>query len=109
MSKLPGYPCPVCGRGGGYASVSIGGQMTEHLCSQKCAEIYVRAKGSIMIKEFEKDAIKEGGNQGAAYLDQLGKTDLSQMTLEEWETFCSLIFTGTTDALQKRADDEIPF
>lgn len=109
MTKLPGFPCPVCGRAGGWATINIPGQELAQVCSAECAQILIRAKGDINMQQFESDAVRKGGDTGGAYLDQIGKTDLATLTPVEWETFCGLIYRGTCDALRDRANDEIPF
>ena len=34
----------------------------------------------------ERAAMARGGAMGGEYLDSLGKTDLAQLSLEEWQT-----------------------
>ena len=109
MTKLPGYPCPICGRAGGWATVNIPNQQLGQVCSATCASIFIRAKGDIHMQQFEKDAVLKGGDMGGQYLDQIGKTDLATLTAEQWAEFCGLIYRGTCDALRDRANDEIPF
>lgn len=109
MTGLPGYPCPICKRAGGAVTISYQNQMMEHLCSDTCAALFIRAKGQPKMEQYERDAAAEGGNAGGAYLDRIGKTDLASLTRDEWVEFCSLIFTGAAEALRKRADDTIPF
>lgn len=50
----------------------------------------------------ELDAIDAGGQCGGEYLDEIGKTDLSTMTEDEWRTFCRCIVTGYIGEMQKR-------
>jgi len=64
----------------------------------------------------EKHAMLAGGDAGGGYLDTIGKTDLAQLTVGEWETFLEKIICGYCDALRKSAqplstetDDGIPF
>lgn len=37
---------------------------------------------------IEKQAAIEAGRFAGSYLDHIGKTDLSTMTDQEWQTFC---------------------
>ena len=48
----------------------------------------------------ETAAMVEGGKAGGAYLDNLGRTDLAQLTEEEWDTFVEVIVTGYCDHLR---------
>lgn len=60
-------------------------------------------------------AISAGGDKAGAYLDKIGKTDLSQLTAEEWAQFCkTLVFYTWREALDQHisgplADSEVPF
>lgn len=109
MVKFPGYPCPVCRRAGGEVTISYRDGPLAHVCSQECARIYVQAKGKIDMERFEKDAAAKGGEEAGAYLDQIGKTDLADLTAEQWAEFCQIMFSATCNALRLRASDEIPF
>lgn len=109
MTGFPGYPCPVCRRASGWATIHLHEQALAHVCSQKCAEIFILSKGQPGMEKFEREAAFQGGDQGGAYLDQIGKNDLADLTKEQWGEFCFQIFSGTSEALRKRADDEIPF
>lgn len=109
MTALPGYPCPICKRAGGYATIHIDKLPLGSVCGPKCAELFLRARGVPNMEKFEKDAAVKGGDLGGQYLDQINKTDLAKLTPEEWAEFCGLIFVGTCDALRERANDEIPF
>ena len=64
-------------------------------------------------------AMEFGGRMGGEYLDRLGKTDLTKLTPQQWETFIEVIVTGYGDHLRDlagrdgvRIDDlagEVPF
>jgi hypothetical protein len=47
----------------------------------------------------ERAAMTQGGAMGGEYLDSLGKTDLAQLSTEEWQTFVEAIVTGYCDGL----------
>lgn len=51
----------------------------------------------------ERAAMAEGGKAGGAYLDSLGRTDLAQLSEEEWDSFVEAIITGYCDHLRELA------
>lgn len=105
-ARLPGYPCAVCRRAAGAVALTIIGSPMIHFCSVECARLHM-AEGKIYPSEAE--ACKKGGAEAGAYLEQIGKTDLATLTLQEWDKFCLVMFTATCDAMRRMADDEIPF
>ena len=125
MRIAHGGLCPVChreARGFGWFSInySISNprrfESLRWLCSRKCQDIFHGRKGVIDPSRNEKEAILAGGDAGGAWLDELGKTDLARLTVEEWETFLAKIIGGYCDALRRSAqplsteiDDGIPF
>mgnify|MGYP001799708453 CR=1 FL=1 len=106
MTGMPGYPCPVCKRAGGEVTISQRGETLHHTCSAKCARILLQSKS---LDFNEEKAVAVGGKVGGAYLEQIGKFDLRELSQSEWAEFCGKIFQGTCEELQRIADDEIPF
>lgn len=106
---MPGYPCPVCRRQGGAVTVQGIGDRLAHLCSAECATLFIKARGDIKMQHVERECAAVGGNDGGAYLDRIGKTDLASLSRDEWTEFCFKVFVGTCAELKRRADDEIPF
>jgi hypothetical protein len=51
----------------------------------------------------ERAAMAHGGAMGGEYLDSLGKTDLAQLSVEEWHTLIEVIVTGYCDYLRDLA------
>lgn len=51
----------------------------------------------------ETAAVWQGGCAGGAYLEEINKTDLAKLTVDEWETFLSKIVGGYCDALRQAA------
>lgn len=49
-----------------------------------------------------RDDVLRGGNEGGAYLDSIGKSDLQALTDEQWATFCILIVNGANRAAGER-------
>ncbi len=54
----------------------------------------------------ENAAMTHGGAVGGEYLDSLGKTDLAQLTLAEWQTLIEIIVTGYCDHLRDLASQD---
>ncbi len=51
----------------------------------------------------ERAAMAHGGAMAGEYLDSLGKTDLAQLSVEEWHTLIEVIVTGYCDHLRDLA------
>lgn len=49
--------------------------------------------------DLELAAMDEAGNLGGEYLDEIKKTDLSSLTLEEWQTFIRVVCGGYVDSV----------
>ena len=49
------------------------------------------------------------GQKTGAYLDQLGRTDMAQLTRVEWAEFCERLTRGYLEELQRQADAQVPF
>ena len=62
---------------------------------------------------LDESAIKRGGERGGAYLESLGKYDLSQLTPQEYNYFATCVVTGAleqmTAYLLSRLEQKIPF
>jgi hypothetical protein len=54
----------------------------------------------------ERAAMAHGGAVGGEYLDNLGKTDLAQLSLAEWQSFIEAIVTGYCDHLRDLAGQD---
>jgi hypothetical protein len=51
----------------------------------------------------EAEAMTVGGHQGGAYLESLGKSDLTTLTETEWDRFIDAVITGYCDHLRELA------
>ena len=62
---------------------------------------------------LDESAIKRGGERGGAYLESIGKYDLSQLTPQEYNYFATCVVTGAleqmTAYLLSRLEQKIPF
>lgn len=54
----------------------------------------------------EQDALEVAGQMAGEFLDSIGKTDLAQLTVEEWESLLESVVTGYTDRLRELADKD---
>lgn len=108
--------CGVCGRqaiGIGYTdNPSRSSHPIMWLCDD--AECITIAKVSYSMKQddfnrIESLAAGKGGNEGGAYLEQIGKTDLAVLTPDEWFEFCRRIVSGYRKALKDDLKSEAPF
>lgn len=112
--SMPGYPCAVCSRETGGITVQTPtpymGRDFNRLCSIACAQTFLRGyKAMKEISRNERDAAFVGGKRGGAYLDEIGKSDLGDLSRDEFTEFCAQVFAGACEHLRKIADDEIPF
>lgn len=57
----------------------------------------------------EENAAAHGGQVAGRYLDSLDKSDLADLTGEEWAEFCKRLFLASCEYLQEQADAEVPF
>jgi hypothetical protein len=48
----------------------------------------------------EKAAMTYGGAMGGEYLESIGKTNLAQLSIDEWHTLIEVIVTGYCDHLR---------
>jgi hypothetical protein len=67
--------------------------------------------GEVMLEftDTEEEAITAGGEAAGAYLDQIGKTDLADLTPEQWHKFLGCFLHGYSDAMREAARTNPPF
>lgn len=58
---------------------------------------------------YEEQALEDGGNAGGAYLDEIGKTDLAELTAEEWAKLWRTGFAAYTESMRDIVSREVPF
>ena len=56
----------------------------------------------------ERAALQEAGQEGGAYIESLGRTELATWSANEWATLVEVVITAYQDALA-RLRDGIPF
>lgn len=110
--------CCSCARpaiGIGYApnrSRTVGVDQIAWCCDDpECIAI---ARDSYEMKQLEFSRIDQlaagdAGEKGGAYLDSIGKTDLAQLSEEEWQQFLLHVVGGYREALKGRLRNEAPF
>jgi hypothetical protein len=55
-----------------------------------------------VIRGIESEAAVAAGDRAGAYLDGLGKTDLAELTVDEWRTFVATIINGFGEEMRDR-------
>lgn len=77
-------------------------------CLQAIKGIYAMRASDL--EHLERLALDEGGDAAGAYLDEIGKTDLAELSANEWREFRERFFRATTDALRRYAHEAVaPF
>lgn len=69
----------------------------------------VNRSRNIPVAREEARALQAGGNVGGAYLESIGKTDLADLTPEQWAEFLSRVLAGYSDDLIQQAREAVPF
>jgi hypothetical protein len=105
------WPCAVCGREWrGFGFKAPGDRFQEHFCSFRCSEIHMIARAkNLEITRDETAAALAGGRAAGIYLDNLGRSDLSEMTQDEWQAFCTTLFAEACAELARQADASVPY
>ena len=62
------------------------------------------------LSEIEARALIDGGNEGGAYLDSIGKTDLAVLSVEEFSAFLRATLDGFGGSMRRQcAKIPVPF
>jgi hypothetical protein len=59
-----------------------------------------------ILTRIERQSMLAAGDKAGAYLDSIGKTDLAQLTAEEWEAFLAHAFNAFGDEMRTRIGAE---
>lgn len=108
----PPYPCVVCDRASAGFAFSAPQSQTPPVffCSMQCSEVWMVAhRKRIELTRDEAAATLAGGKVAGAFLEQLGRTDLRQLSRVEWAEFCERLTRGYLEELQRQADAQVPF
>jgi hypothetical protein len=76
-----------------------------------CLEIAIRTYSMSQDKftQFERIAAEEGAMVAGPYLEQIGKTDIRELTRDEYFEFARRIIAGYRNHLQALCNEEVPF
>ncbi len=105
--------CAICrrdARGYGFAPsfIRIDAPAVK-LCSRRCQDITGKLSGMIDPNKHETDALLAASISGGAYVETIGKTDLSGWTEQEWAALIDVVVTSFQDFLRQAYADDPPF
>lgn len=88
--------CQLCRHeivGGAFGFSPAWTKPIEWTCSVECAGLQQKFWGKEnIVSERETQARQIAGEAGGRYLDSIGKTDLADLSPEEWQTFIDRMF-----------------
>ena len=61
------------------------------------------------VSEQEKLALRDGIDRGGAYLETIGKFDLTELSEAEADTFAAHFLCGFSESMRERAGNSPPF
>jgi hypothetical protein len=61
------------------------------------------------MSEIKEQARKSAGRSAGIFLNQIEKTDMANMTKEEWEEFLRILIDAYENAFTELASKDIPF
>lgn len=100
--------CSVCRCVDRGVSVRLGRNSNLWVCSDpECLDLAVRSS-AMRQEEFlgiERQAAQRGGEEGGGYLEAIGKTDLADLTPEQWDEFVETVIQGYRVGLKKLVDE----
>jgi hypothetical protein len=100
--------CVLCRRDArGFAYLPEQGPLLK-LCSMQCLEIITQWNGMIPPNFHEQNALADASAQGGAYVESIGKTDLTTWSEAEWATLIEVIVTAFQDSLRTAYADFPP-
>jgi len=105
--------CAICrrdARGYGFAPsfIRIDAPAVK-LCSRRCQDITGKLSGMIDPNKHETNALLAASISGGAYVETIGKTDLSGCPEQEWAALIDVIVTSFQDFLRQAYADDPPF
>ena len=107
--------CGVCARSATGISYAPQGRQNNPimwLCDDLGCIKIARASYDMKQDQFtriESMASGDGGMEGGMYLDTIGKTDLAELSPDEYFEFCRRLVAGYRKGLAKRTAEEAPF
>jgi hypothetical protein len=77
-------------------------------CQALARKVYAMTKEQL--EAYEYKAGMAAGDQAGAYLDQIGRTDLAELTREQWEEFIARVIIGFQHEMRRMiGSHEAPF
>jgi hypothetical protein len=104
LSEVQGGPCFICKREA-FSGLTF---QTKPVCL-KCAPYSLAGAVMIQFTETEEEAIEAGGAAAGAYLETIGKFDLSELSPEQWRDFLNTVLHGYSAHMQAAAVVHPPF
>jgi hypothetical protein len=85
-----------------------------HACSMLCLDIIAAHKGvppmAAELNKIEAEAVIAASDAAGEYLEQIGETDLSRLTPEQWHGFIGHVWKCCAGEMQRLFDEgEVPF
>lgn len=82
-----------------------------HCCSMECLDLAARHKGEPMppLNALETGAVAAASEAAGQYLEQIGKTDLAQMTEAEWLGFLAHAYAAVASEVRAVWVADVPF
>ena len=105
--------CAICrrdARGYGFAPsfIRIDAPAVK-LCSRRCQDITGKLSGMIDPNKHEINALLAASISGGAFVETIGKTDLTGWTEQEWAALIDVVVTSFQDFLRQAYADDPPF
>ena len=105
--------CAICrrdARGYGFAPSFIRIEAPAvKLCSRRCQDITGKLSGMIDPNKHEINALLAASISGGAFVETIGKTDLTGWTEQEWAALIDVVVTSFQDFLRQAYADDPPF
>ena len=83
-----------------------------HACSMTCLDIIAQRRGEMPkdLNAVENEAVAAASEAAGEYLEQIGETDLSRLTPEQWHGFIGHVWKCCAGEMQRLFDEgEVPF
>lgn len=100
--------CAVCRRRATELAYVTERRETLYLCGDPGCSAGAHRLKLLDFDELERKALGAAGASAGAWLDGIGKTDLGELSGEQWTAFLALVVTGFSDRLRELVLSENP-
>jgi len=101
--------CHICGRHALGVGVGSDRGDPKWLCAE-CVQIMEQIRNTRRFDPYEIDAVKAAGETAGEYLDGIDKTDLAELSEDEWRTFCRTLIDAFGVSMRKLIrEGSVPF